>query len=479
MMQRSCRPGACLLLALVTSGAPLAALHAQGAPPAPDAATARELALRTLRYQREDEDWRWLASGARQPDRWDAVKLLHAGGSARLSLGADLRAWAEHIDHENWGASAVQHNDDVLTRALLHADLRGASRWRAFAQLKAIDIQGRTGGPRPSIDRNRLDLHQAFAEVDLSSGGTTRTLRIGRQELAFGKSRLISTRDGAINARQSEDGVRAILRRGPWRVDVFAVRVVASQPGTFDDNKRGQPYWSGVYATRTRSAQAGIDLYALGFDSPRTAYFSGAADEHRRTAGGRWWGRSGSWDHEIEALYQGGRFGALDINAWSVATESGYTASSLPATPRFSLATTLNSGDRSAGDHQLNTFRPLQSRMPLGTLPALGAANLIGAQLAASINPWPTLKVTLRNTWLWRQSAADGLYSGGVAPLRAGTRSQPRRVGDHLELELEVNPTRHARFGFVASHLTAGDFIRATPGAADIAYVAASAAYRL
>src|SRR4030095_11974961 len=73
------------------------------------------------------------------------------------------------------------------------------------------------------------------------------TLRVGRQELNYGSSRLISFREGP-NVRLSFDGLKTILRIGEWQVDAFAVKPVRTRPGAFDDDPDpNQKFW-GLYA---------------------------------------------------------------------------------------------------------------------------------------------------------------------------------------------------------------------------------------
>ena len=89
--------------------------------------------------------------------------------------------------------------------------------FRAFAQLKSGLEDGRTGGPRPS-DEDRLDLHQAFGEAMVGAARRQLSLRAGRQEVAFGSSRLVSVREGP-NVRRSFDGVRATVAARSWQLD--------------------------------------------------------------------------------------------------------------------------------------------------------------------------------------------------------------------------------------------------------------------
>src|SRR5881397_261796 len=111
---------------------------------------------------------------------------------------------------------------------MLHADTHFGARFRVFAQLKSGLENDRSGGARPA-DRDDLDLHQLFFDVKLfSANDESLTVRVGRQELAYGSSRLISVRE-APNVRQSFDGAKAILKLASWRVDAFAARPVETK----------------------------------------------------------------------------------------------------------------------------------------------------------------------------------------------------------------------------------------------------------
>jgi len=126
---------------------------------------------------------------------------------------------------------------------MLHADLHLGPSIRFFGQLKSGLENGRTGGPRPP-DEDKLDVHQAFLDGVLGfSDDASLTLRGGRQEMAYGSSRLVSFREGP-NVRQSFDGLRMILNAGAWRVDGFFTRPVETDPGYFDDGSdRTRAFW--------------------------------------------------------------------------------------------------------------------------------------------------------------------------------------------------------------------------------------------
>ncbi len=83
---------------------------------------------------------------------------------------------------------------------MVHADAHFGEYFRFFAQFKSSLEDGRNGGARPT-DRDEFDLGQAFLDVRLPlAEASSLTLRVGRQELVYGSSRLVSDREGPNGA---------------------------------------------------------------------------------------------------------------------------------------------------------------------------------------------------------------------------------------------------------------------------------------
>ena len=186
-----------------------------------------------------EEDWRALRGVART-DLWDPVKYvpLSADGTSSLSLGGEARLTYERFGNPNFGLTPPDPDGYLLERYLLHTDVRAGSRVRVWTEFNSSFENGRIGGPRPVIDEDKLDLHQAF--VDMTVGGTGPSavvLRVGRQEIALGSGRMYALREGP-NVPLSFDGVRVIAHAGAWRLDGWAARPVETTPGVFDDGSR-------------------------------------------------------------------------------------------------------------------------------------------------------------------------------------------------------------------------------------------------
>jgi hypothetical protein len=246
-----------------------------------------------------------------------------------------------------------------LHRALLHADVRIGKHVRAFVQLGYFEQSGRGLRPSPT-DVDRLDITQAFLDVNRSLAGGVATLRAGRQELSFGSSRLVSVREGP-NTRRSFDGGRAFWTDGDYRADAFYVRPVAISRGTFDNRADDREAFGGVYLTGPVPGSAALraDLYYFRYERDRAAFAIGVADERRHNVGLRLFGTYGGFDWDAEAVGQIGQFGRQDIRAWTVATDIGYTFQTARLRPRLGLKLDVASGDSDPADGQLGTFNAL------------------------------------------------------------------------------------------------------------------------
>ena len=279
----------------------------QTAPPvaaAPD--TEAVVAPPPYKQLRYEEDYTYLRDPARRVDVFDPVKYVPFGGvkGRYLSLGGEARPFFEWFRNEEWGA--VPGDDGYsLQRYMAHLDLHWNDRTRVFVQLKSGLEGGRRSGPRP-VDEDRLDLGQAFLDVTLISSGERKlVVRAGRQEMAFGRQRLVSYREGP-NVRRSFDGLRTTLRTRTWTVDAFATRPVQTKPGLFDD---GPTLTAASGAHRPRVASASRSAWTCTISGSRTRAPPTIRARRKKpdTPTARASGATGSgWDYDVDLIYQWG-----------------------------------------------------------------------------------------------------------------------------------------------------------------------------
>lgn len=452
------------------------------APAAPEEAEPARPQFKQLRYE---EDWRFLRDPQRRTDFLDAVKHIPLGQREDwyLSVGGEIRPYYELFRNEDWGAEPEDNNGFLLQRYMLHADLHLGKHARFFGQLKSGLEVGRAGGPRPP-DEDRLDVHQAFVDFAGQIGQIRSVvLRAGRQELSFGSSRLVSTREGP-NVRQSFDGVRLSLQARQWTVDGFATKPVETNRGLFDDAaNHAQTFW-GVYAVRPLPVlplQGSVDIYYLGLDKKRARFEQGAGRERRHTIGARLWNPreilGGTLDYNFELAYQFGVFAAKqkgNIRAWTIASDTGYTFRDTPLEPRVGFKANVTSGDKDPTDANLETFNPL---FPKGAY--FGQLSPVGPLNHRDLHPNLELtfpqNISLTADWVfyWRQSRRDAVYGVPGNIQRTGNRSHARFIGHQPGIEMNLQANRHTTFTINYARFLAGRFLRQTSPGRDIAYFAA------
>ena len=422
----------------------LAALLVQEAPPA----------YRPLRYE---EDWSVLRDPARRGDLFDPIKFipLDEKGDAYLTLGGTIREQIEVYWDQDFGIGP-ENDGYLLHRFYPYADLHVGRPFRAFLMLKnalAFDTQME---PFPSQE-NPLDLHMAFVDVAVGDPDLRLTIRPGRQELLYGAGRLIDDRAGP-NSKWTYDVVRVLLEdAGDFRVDFLAGRPVIPEPDNFDDSPaRDIAVW-GAYAT----FRGGFDLYVLGILREDWTFNEGTADALRHTFGARWFGAASDGpDWDLETAVQVGEFGDGRLLAWAANANVGWNFGTLHWKPRLGARIDVHSGDRSAGDGDLETFDPFFPRGILqGEAGTFGPSNLVALTPELILLPGPDFWIGARWSFYWRQSLDDGLYSLNLFPYAPAGSGDERTIGRELSLTFGWNLDRHVGFWTVFSWTEPGAFL--------------------
>lgn len=433
------------------------------------------------RLNRADDDFRYLADPARRTDLWDQFKYVpfNESGSWYSSFGGEARERYEYFNRPGWGRDP-QDNGYLLQRYFLHGDLHLGEHVRLFSQLQSSLEDGRKNGPR-STDKDELDLHQAFLDLELDlPGNSTFTLRSGRQELAYGTQRIISVREGP-NVRQSFDGFRAMLHLGEVQIDGFATRPVQTKRHDFDDGPDNAKALWGTYAVLPFPLlpKSSIDLYYMGLYRRTASFDQGAARETRHSLGTRLWRTEPPLDYNFEALYQWGSFGNGDIRAWTVASDTGYTQTSLPLRPRFGVRADIASGDDNRANQDLQTFNPLFPKGAYFSEAALiGPANFIDLNPCLDLHLIDRLTLTLDWDFFWRESIHDGLYNNAVALVRSGKSSKASYTGSMPQAQLLWDIDRHLSLVAIYGHFFAGRFLAESGSGKDIDYVTTWLTYK-
>ena len=478
-----CRPCGTFDLAIVAFLLLAPPCFAQSVPThAPTAASTLQRPASNL--DRSEENWRFLQDPSQREDFWDPLKYRPLGREGwYVTLAGEFRPFYEIYDNYNWGAGPQDRNGYYLQRFMGSADWHFGDRARVFLELRSGDVFGRNGGPRPSQDKDTLDVSQAFAGVSVIPGDQKPKLelKLGRQELNYGEGSLLAIRE--LNVRRTFDGVKAVIRPGDWRIDLLAFRPARIKPRAFDDGiDSSQALW-GAWATRTiemRSFWRQADVYYLGLDRQQATFEQGTASERRHTVGVLLHGQQRAFAMFTEADFQFGSFGTRDIRAWKYAQSLSWSFRDRPWRPVVALLGAISSGDTSGASPVLETFNPLFPRgLYYGYIDSTGSPNAIVLHPQLSLSVLPTVSILAAHLSFWRTSAADGIYSQPGFLLRAGNENQSRYVGSLQDFAIRWRTDRHTTVEALATYYEAGAFLReGSPLGKDLLYFSLKLNYR-
>ncbi len=297
---------------------------------------------------------------------------------------------------------------------------------------------------------------------------------LGRQELQYGRQRLVSPLDWA-NSRRTFDVARASVRHGSWNIDGFWGMLVPVRKYEFNTSRRGDTDFYGVYGTRVIASRHLVyDLYWLGLNRRSAAFGNLTARENRQTFGSRLGGRLlGSSDFDLEGAVQAGRHGDRHILAAMFTTQLGYIWAERAWTPRAYANFDFASGDGNPDDGRLGTFNQL---FPLGHA-YLGFADFVGRQniedLSLGLSAAPIREVLLTAGWhnFWRADSHDALYNPAGMVVRPGGGGESARVGREMDVVGHYLFNRYVAVELGYCHFFTGSFLRESGGDAPVDFL--------
>ncbi|OGQ57377.1 MAG: hypothetical protein A3J24_00040 [Deltaproteobacteria bacterium RIFCSPLOWO2_02_FULL_53_8] len=213
---------------------------------------------------------------------------------------------------------------------------------------------------------NTLDLHESYVNIDKLVGAPV-SLRVGRQELAYGDQRLIGSFGWSNNGR-SFDALKFAVTSEPANVDLFTAKI--SEAAGKDQD------FYGLYATIKAIPSNTVDFYILSLrdNSKGTAATAMVSNnttaatiatggiikqQNLNTYGLRLNGGLTGIDYTVEGAIQTGQIEnattKYKMNGRAFAAKAGYTLTA-PVKIRVGAEYDYASGDKDAADNKLTTF---------------------------------------------------------------------------------------------------------------------------
>jgi len=419
-----------------------------------------------IQLNRWQEDWSVLADPELRTEPLDSLKyipLSNGDPSSYASLGLDLRERIESTQIDPFGIGSHRTNTYLIQRLDMHADIRPDAHWQIFVQLQDDRAYGKD--LITPVDKDPLDLEQAFVTYRNDVGGGELKVRVGRQQMGFDLQRFVGVRDGP-NVRQSFDAVWLDWESAPWRLITFWSHPVQNLPDEpFDDYSNPRLQYGGFRVERDDIGPGKLSAYYSRYNVERAHYLDGAGNERRDNLDVRYQIVRGALDWDLEGMRQTGRVGNQPIRAWAVGSRGGYAFVDAPWRPRVGLQLDLASGFRGAEDGIVGTFNPLFPNAYYFTLASTPTyANLIHARPSVELRPVHNLKVIAALGLQWRETTADAVYVIPNRPL-AGTAGQRGRwTGVYEQLRVEWAMSYHWSAALEGVQYQVGDVIRRAGG---------------
>lgn len=475
------------------SAPPTGATSHPDSPPAAATQSADPMSLAGPKYEllRYSEDFSYLdgPEGSYRKDPFDPIKYIHLGKDWTLRLGGEIRLRMESETNRNFGTRDPSNDTFLLHRYLLHADLDYRQLFRVFIEGVDARVEDRDLPQIPGME-NTFDIHQLFTDFRFPGEERPLTLRAGRQEMIYGKERLIGKLDW-MNETRRFDGVKLMYNTKPLDLDVFWVKPVVFMSRPYSnpwnthinegmnrkiDHWREEQHLYGAYATYKSIPNHIVDLYFLGLND--RGFFVNAnnrfGDLDVYTIGSRFAGRTGGFDYDVEGAGQWGKWDGDEIHAWMFAADGGYTFKDVPMKPRIGVGFDYASGDDTPGDRSHDTFNQLYptGHAFLGYMDLVGRQNIISPNVNFTLKPHKDVTLQTYYYHFWLDSDRDALYNAGGLPTRRNMAGAfGGDVGDELDVTVKWQVDAHSAFLVGWSHFWPDNFIGGTGASRDADFI--------
>jgi hypothetical protein len=429
----------------------------------------------------------------------------HAAESSasRLKITGAFRLRQESL-WDQYRPGLAAHDDQLVSRSQLKAEWAINGSWQLVGEIMDSRAwENADDGVLSANEVNVLEPIQAYVSHQFHEPfgkGSTTTVQLGRFTANIGSRRLIAS-DDYRNTPNSYTGIRADMRTaGKVTASFFYVLPVQRLPTDnaslrdqdfkLDREGREQQLWGAVVAKPALLPGGAMgEATYVGFREKDRA---GVPTRDRQLQNFALRGlldpKPSHWDYEIEGIWQTGHVSAstsataakLDVNAWFVHADSGYTFPD-HGKPRLSAEFDLASGDGpGAKYHRFDTIFGMRRGEfgPSGIYALIGRANIQSIGLRLEVEPSPRFDYFVTYRLLWADDGHDSFSTSGI---RDASGASGRRAGAQLDGRLRwwLVP-QHWRAEFNAAWFDRGRLLRDAPNASpngDTKYLAAALSY--
>lgn len=423
------------------------------------------------RFLAWNNDYSYLSKSENRQGTWnERLNYIPLGNDAEnyITVGGEARWMYEYLNHATANLTPQDRNESVAQRLRLFGDLHLQQNFRMFLELGdnwAFDAEV----PTPA-NYDAFDIQQFFVDYRLPiTENLQLTLRPGRFVMPLGSKILVSTRDGS-NVQYNYDGLATWFNyRDQIKIDVFDVKPVKFQRGSFDDKTDQSRELKGIYFNgkilEQPANQAKLDLYYFDMHHDQRIFTDGADVQNRKSIGARVFGQKENIDYDFEYIRQFGDYGDKNIRAYAAFSQVGYHFEQ-KLNPHLSLQSMLFSGDNDLQDQRLKTFESPFPRTALFSGAAeFGLMNAIFIKPTFALDLMPNMNLKTSYGVLKKHKNNDAIYHApsGIA-WNEHDQTKSKDIAGITEVELDYQYNRNLNFNLLFSNVDAAQALKETGG---------------
>ncbi len=387
-------------------------------------------------------------------------------GEWKTGFGLQDRLRVEQKQNFNLNDDVYDNGGLVFHRIRVNGRMTYKEKYEIFAE--GLDGRVYSAHIKPTAQTNSFDLHQGYVRAN-NIAGLPVDLKAGRQELKYGKGRLLWAATWANRINRFDAAVAHYKNEGFYADLIYGSRVRYFDHSFDEGNKHDilTGTYMGWQKTKTSPLIEGYFLTNLDQGKIRTE--DGIVRKFvRHTAGLRAQAAMpGDIVCEVEVPYQFGRDGSSDISAYAIHADAGRTFTGAWK-PGVNVAYNFASGDKTPGN-RLHTFVPLyqSTHEPYGLMDFFRWQNMKEAALEVSLNPVSRLKLISAASFFWLDSYRDYWYDSSGARLRFKSKGKADNyVGQETSLVAKYDLSDTVKLDAGYAHFFSGDYVGDT-GARD------------
>ncbi len=310
-----------------------------------------------------------------------------------------------------------------------------------------------------------FEFRQGYVEAGAIEGNGVK-VRVGRQDLFIGSTRLISTADWS-NITKNFDVVRGTLTEGRVNLDLIAGSIVLDDPSRMDRSKPGEHFYV-VYSKWAKVIPgASIEPYVMAKTQSGTDEVKGKdgrlGDADILYGGLRVVGTlRGGFDYNAEAIREGGDYADDVVQAFGYIVGGGWKMADNDWKPHFSSDFVYASGDSGRKDGHHESFDYLYGpQQPTNSLTGqIAWRNMQDFRAGVDCSPFKKLKVQLDFRDYWLVSVQDGLYNAFGTRTVLNAKATSAHVGAGVDLMTNFTITPKTFLGIGVGTLSPGAYLK-------------------